>query len=775
MITRNDLRFIFLLIVLVLLFFFKILFLAHTFFIGDILRWFQPWTDFGAEGIQQGILYLWNPYLANGEPFVANIQTAMFYPLKVMFYLFPFLWAYKLYIVVHFILGGIFFYLFLKTFRFEPKACLLGSILFTFGGWLIVHLEYFSVIGSVIWFAGAWILWRKALETKKGIYFLLTGCMLVVQFYAGYTFIFYYTNFFMCLYMIWERRFPLRALWMWLGITGVIALQLLPTFELMQQSLRSSWTFQETSTWSLPPLFLIKFILPELFGKACLPIYFPQPFGIEYFGIRQYWLTTFYLGIFPLFFLAFGWRKKPRLYFWETVGIIALILSMTASFPWTRYYYRFMPFASNFTHPATFMFFFLVVLIVLISRGFHWFLNTEAREVLQRLRIIGIVLVCIWFTGYSVIMQKELLTGFIEKVLDYKLLDKQLQWVEIQFFRFMATGILGLGVFYLANRYRRKAAVWGVITNLGSWVMICFVIAELFIFGRDINPVVHDTFFTNALPNVAIVRRHLREGRIFVEPEMHITPWMINGTPEESYFSIRRGLHMNVAFPYHIPYVYEYGYLTIKPYRDLLLKVRECNPGSASPIIDMLGGKLILSYQELFHPKLDPVESDFIRLYENKNVLPYSWLVGKEQYLPSGEIISYLAGDKFTPGAEVVFAQEDSELIAAHVLPAEKNVAYITTRFTPNGFQSAVKTNSAGWLILNDIYYPGWLAYVDGKKTPIYKANYILKSLFISTGEHSVTWIYRPLPFYLGLFVTIVSIGIVNFIVFSEVFREGRR
>ena len=81
----------------------------------------------------------------------------------------------------------------------------------------------------------------------------------------------------------------------------------------------------------------------------------------------------------PLLFLAFSWRGRKRGYFWEAVALISLFLAMSADFPVTRYYYQYMPLARSFTHPASFMFFFIFALVIFIVRGIDNFLRPEFR------------------------------------------------------------------------------------------------------------------------------------------------------------------------------------------------------------------------------------------------------------------------------------------------------------------------------------------------------------------------------------------------------------
>jgi hypothetical protein len=59
---------------------------------------------------------------------------------------------------------------------------------------------------------------------------------------------------------------------------------------------------------------------------------------------------------------------------------------------------------------------------------------------------------------------------------------------------------------------------------------------------------------------------------------------------------------------------------------------------------------------------------------------------------------------------------------------------------------------------LSDTYYPGWKAFVDGKRTKIYRANYTFRALPLSAGTHRVEFVYDPLSFKLGALFTILGI-----------------
>lgn len=99
----------------------------------------------------------------------------------------------------------------------------------------------------------------------------------------------------------------------------------------------------------------------------------------------------------------------------------------------------------------------------------------------------------------------------------------------------------------------------------------------------------------------------------------------------------------------------------------------------------------------------------------------------------------------------------------------DKNSGIITgkaliTKYTPNEIQINL-TNGEGDLVLSEIYYPGWKAWVDGKDSPIQEYLGLFRMVQISPTSTNVTIKYEPFSVIIGLvisFCTLIIICLIN-------------
>ena len=62
-----------------------------------------------------------------------------------------------------------------------------------------------------------------------------------------------------------------------------------------------------------------------------------------------------------------------------------------------------------------------------------------------------------------------------------------------------------------------------------------------------------------------------------------------------------------------------------------------------------------------------------------------------------------------------------------------------------------------GYLVIDDGWFPGWIATVDGRERPVLRADYLLRAVRLPPGHHLVRLVYAPLTYLLGATITLVT------------------
>lgn len=199
----DTLALVFLLIIWAL-FYFRVLFQGQTFILEDSSRFFFPLWKWGAAVWGKGWVPLWNPDAGFGTPYLADPQTAAWYPpLFLLYRFFQPVTAFNLLITGHHLWALFGFYLFARRRGFSPWIALAGSLTFGFT---------FNAI-SLSWatpmlLAFSWSPWvftaAQGLEKgQRGSFFPLS-IALAFQLAAGYPLFFYLTL--MVLFIDWVLR-----------------------------------------------------------------------------------------------------------------------------------------------------------------------------------------------------------------------------------------------------------------------------------------------------------------------------------------------------------------------------------------------------------------------------------------------------------------------------------------------------------------------------------------------------------------------------------------
>jgi hypothetical protein len=82
-------------------------------------------------------------------------------------------------------------------------------------------------------------------------------------------------------------------------------------------------------------------------------------------------------------------------------------------------------------------------------------------------------------------------------------------------------------------------------------------------------------------------------------------------------------------------------------------------------------------------------------------------------------------------------------------------------RYEPQRVEIDVLLTSPGFVVLSDMYYPGWELHVEtgGESQPaaIFRTNRVMRGALLTPGKHTLVYRYRPLSFYCGLAISLLA------------------
>ena len=158
-----------------------------------------------------------------------------------------------------------------------------------------------------------------------------------------------------------------------------------------------------------------------------------------------------------------------------------------------------------------------------------------------------------------------------------------------------------------------------------------------------------------------------------------------------------------------------------------------------------------------------------IYIHENYDVYPRAFFVNNFKTVEKDTAQEYLLKNPdFNLRQNVILEEKlsnesinklklsnDNEINNANIISYEANNVLIKT-----------SNSDASILILTDVYYPGWKAFIDGTETKIYRADGLVKAIFVPEGEHTIEFVYLPESYNTGITISIITVLILVAIYF---------
>ncbi len=707
----------------------NVLFSEETFLGADVIDGYLPWRFFLInELLKNHSLPLWNPYALSGTPFIGNIQASIFYPLSYIMLIKPYFTFKILYIINHSILGlGLYFLL--QDFKISRPISFTMAFAVSTGGPLWNGSLVFSQ--TLAWMPFSVLFVKKSLEGKT-LFIPLTAVTLSIQLAGGYPQLFWITILFCFLFFLhslyagYSLHYTLYSfLLVFLLFFLLSSVQLFPTAELVLISQRH-----------LDTASLVETSLKERFNPLFfLLIFFPAISSKNLFSENYLWGNI--SGI--LFLVSFLYILRPEnfkklryKYFLSFSILFSLFLSAGDVNPLNKYIQSAPPF-SFFRHGSQYIVIGLISLLILSAQGLENFFNNINKKSIKALGLFFILFLIILISLVNSIPEVSL--PFSKRA-------------------FILTSAINLAVVFSVFLIALRSPLHSFLILIFLLFLNNFINLKKFSIPSD--------FYTQ------VKYKNL----LFNQIKSYITE------PSRIISSV---VHPNESLLYKIQAVNGYDSVMIGRYIKFYLVASNRtgdtgnvtylkNPDFRSKLADILNVKYILSNIELFHEKLVLITKvgDFF-LYQNKHSFPRVYFATEWQILDDNEIVERMLKEDIISKHIVFFETKDRELIQKTLNTGKRQNINIDSTVTFIAYENEriiinVKSAQDGFLVLNDTYYPGWKAYDNGKRTEIFRANYFMRAIKLSPGEHEVVFEYDPWTYKLGKMLSITGFISILFV-----------
>lgn len=152
-------------------------------------------------------------------------------------------------------------------------------------------------------------------------------------------------------------------------------------------------------------------------------------------------------------------------------------------------------------------------------------------------------------------------------------------------------------------------------------------------------------------------------------------------------------------------------------------------------------------------------------IFENLHAMPRAWLVSEVISAKENEILKAIHTSVLPDGREyrpdrMALIEESLSIEMKKVNLLDSSVKIV--QLTNTNIIMTTQSQDPRFLVLSDIYYPGWLATIDGIATHIFRTNYVLRGVLIPAGEHMVSFQYTPSSFFFGAGISVLTMAFIG-------------
>ena len=720
---------------------------GYALFWGTPSLQFIPWHWQAWEMLRHGHLPLWNPLLGAGAPLLANHQSALLYPPNWLLYPFAALgglpamaWAHGLLAALHLILAAWGMAKLANLFGLPEPAPTVAGLAYGLSGYLVARLGFLSVNAATAW--TPWLLWAtyRLLERPARRRAATLAAIWGLQLLSGHAQTAWYSILLAGLWgVFWLRKAAWRRqLLAWstavLWGAALAAAQLLPTAVYLWQSQRAAGAPAWGLDFSFWPWHFLTLLLPNAFGN---------PAHGNHWGYSVFWEDAAYVGVLPLLMalLATCWGRPRRVVVWGWLVVVAgFALALGRFSPLFMALYRHVPTFAMFKAPARWLLWPEVALPLMAALGVAaWRRPTGRALYWTRLGTAGAFAVAVG-AGLAWRLMGDIQPTFIASA--------------------ALAGLWALGAGALALTAPPEDAP--EVHRRWAWAVAGWVALDLLVAGWGLNPAAPAAVvYAQAAPPAVQQAAALAGGnRLYIPPNdaerlefrrffrLHdFSP------PPEGWGSLRASLLPNLSLLDGLPAANNFDPLLPGRYAWYTAAASALPPQARERLWARLGVGAVARVDD---------HSPYAEHWLPLEAEPRARWVPRAVWVQDATAAWYeVARRARSDGAEwrcvVVLegaprpaepACSTAGRVSLHVLTPAREVWHVDA------------PQDGGFVVFSETWYWGWQAVVDGRKVPLYRADYLFRAVPVPAGRHTVVLTYRPWDFYIGLALSLGALGL---------------
>ncbi|MGZ3764653.1 MAG: YfhO family protein [Mucilaginibacter sp.] len=209
--------------------------------------------------------------------------------------------------------------------------------------------------------------------------------------------------------------------------------------------------------------------------------------------------------------------------------------------------------------------------------------------------------------------------------------------------------------------------------------------------------------------------------------------------PDYRVIDLTQSPKMDTSTPFFHKSIWGYSAARLKRFEEII--DNQFSKSLNQDVLDMLNTKYIISQ--------DP-QSQNLSMKRNETACGNAWFVKGVNYVKNADE-EMQAITAFSPKEVAIVDQSFKSLINEKSTAFDPTGSIKLVHYAPDDMKYESSSSTSSIAVFSEIYYnKGWKMYIDGKETPYFRADYILRAAQIPLGNHKIEFIFHPASYYTG-------------------------